>query len=195
MGRFEGFEQGGYVMSGDGPASQAKAFVHPRAEVKDSIIGDGCRVWQFASVVRGAVLGNDCSIASCAIVDGARLSNGCIVSHGAFIDPGIEIGCDVFIGPNVNLCNDAWPRTDKAGFDMAKLVSGEFVTTRIGDGASLGAGVTVLPGITIGKGAMIAAGSVVVCDVPDAHLYKRDGSMAPIDPSRTVRRMREAVAR
>lgn len=170
------------------------AIVHPRAEVKDSIIGARSRVWQFASVIRDAHVGEDCSIASCAIVDGADLGDRSIVSHGAFIDPGIVIGCDVFIGPGVKLCNDAWPRTDKTGFDIAALITHEFVTTRIEDGASLGAGVIVLPGIVIGKDAMIAAGAVVDKNVPALHLYKRNGAMVPIDPARTMQRMRRAQA-
>jgi maltose O-acetyltransferase len=36
----------------------------------------------------------------------------------------------------------------------------------IGDGAWIGARVTILPGVTIGSGAFIAAGAVVVKDVP-----------------------------
>jgi len=171
------------------------AQVHPKAVVDNTVlIGARSRVWQFASLIRGACIGDDCSIASCAIVDGADLGDRTIVSHGAFIDPGIVIGSDVFIGPGVKLCNDAWPRADKTGFNMAQLISHEFVTTRIEDGASLGAGVVVLPGIVIGNDAMIAAGAVVTQNVPASHLYKRDGSMVPIDPERKVERMRRATA-
>ena len=174
---------------------EESAFIDPLAKVDSGcVIGARTRVWQFASVIRNAAIGDDCSIASCAIVDGSDIGNGTIVSHSAFIDPGIVIGNEVFIGPHVNLCNDAWPRADKTGWDAAALISGEFVTTRIKDGASLGAGVTVLPGVVIGAGAMIAAGAVVDKDVPDCHLFKRDGSMVPIDPARPVKRMRRAAA-
>jgi len=41
----------------------------------------------------------------------------------------------------------------------------------IGDGAWLGAGVTVLPGVTIGAGCVVAAGSVVVRDCMKDGLY------------------------
>lgn len=171
------------------------AFIDRLARVDDTVtVGARSRVWQFASVVRQASIGEDCSIASCAIVDGSEIGDRCIVSHGAFIDPGMKIGNDVFIGPHVSLCNDAWPRVDKNGFDMAALLSGDFITTRIEDGASVGANVVVLPGIVIGAGAMIAAGAVVMCDVPAAHLYKRDGSMAVIRLSGRKPRMRRAAA-
>lgn len=177
------------------PAVAPSSFIHKFAQVDDDVvIGPDTRIWQFASVIRGSRLGSDCSIASCSIVDGAKVGDRTIVSHAAFIDPGIVIGADVFIGPHVALCNDVWPRSDKTGFDMSALIDGSFVTTRIMDGASLGAGVIVLPGTVIGKEAMIAAGAVVTQSVPDFTLYKRDGSMVPIDPIKTMRRMRRAAA-
>lgn len=189
LGRHPGFDQAEYIRP---LAIHPTAHVDEFARVTDSEIGARSVVWQFASVVRSARIGQDCSIASCAIVDGARLGDRVRVSHSAFIDPGIVICNDVFIGPHVSLCNDAWPRTDKNGFDVAAFVSGEFVTTRIEEGASLGAGVIVLPGLTIGKGAMVSAGAVVTKSVPDCHLVKRSGEMVPIDPARAVQRMRRA---
>jgi len=41
---------------------------------------------------------------------------------------------------------------------------------QIGDGAWLGARVTVLPGVTIGRKAVIAAGAVVTQAIPDGCL-------------------------
>lgn len=167
------------------------AEVHPEAHIGFAQIGARTRVWQFASVIRGAVVGEDCSIATQAIVDGSIMGHRCIVSHGAFVDPGMRIHDDVFIGPHVSLCNDFWPRTDKDGwFDMADLVSGKITVIEIASGASIGANAVVLPGITIGYGAMVAAGAVVTQDVPPLHLYRRDGSMTRIASTRPVNRMR-----
>lgn len=170
-------------------------MIHPRATVGDDVkIGSGTRVWQNASVIRGAVLGQECRVAAGAIVDGSRLGDRCIVSHCAFIDPGMEIADDVFIGPFVAMCNDAWPRVEKEGwYDVADLVSGAVVVTKIGKGASIGAHATILPGMAIGEHAMIAAGAIVDKDVPAHHLFKRDGSIVPIDTSRPIRRMRRAA--
>jgi acetyltransferase-like isoleucine patch superfamily enzyme len=81
----------------------------------------------------------------------------------------------------VSLCNDAWPRVSKEHFDIAKMISGEFVTTVICDGASLGANVVVLPGVTIGERAMIGAGSIVTRNVPQDCLYRRDGTWVQIN--------------
>lgn len=152
------------------------AFVHPCAQVDHECeIGKRTRVWQFASVIRHAKLGDDCSVATCSIVDGSRLGDRVIVSHGAFVDPGIEIGNDVFVGPGVKFCNDIWPRFSKEGwFDIVDLITGKIVVTRVEDGASIGAGAIIMPGITVGRGAMVAAGAVVAFDVKPGHLYKPD---------------------
>lgn len=167
-------------------------MIHPLAHVENATIGKGTRIWQFASVIRNARIGEDCTIASNALVDAATIGDRCIVSHGAAIEPGVVLGDEVFIGPQVVFCNDAWPRVAKHGFDMAPLLNGETVVTAVEDGASIGAGAIVLPGVRIGAGAMIAAGARVVADVPAAHLLKRDGTMIPIDPAKPIRRMRAA---
>lgn len=170
----------------------ADCFMHRLANVDSNVvIGRRTKIWQFASVIRHARVGSDCNIASAAIVDGSTIGDSCIVSHGAFIDPGIWIGNGVFIGPHVSLCNDAWPRVSKIGFDISKMIGGGFVTTVIEQGASLGANVVVLPGVVIGMGAMIAAGSVVTKNVPAMHLWKRDGTAVAIE-DRMPERMRKA---
>lgn len=167
-------------------------MIHPLAHVENATIGKGTRVWQFASIIRNAKVGEDCTIASGVLVDAATIGDRCIVSHGAAIEPGVLIGDDVFIGPGVIFCNDYWPRVSKDGFDMALILNGEIIVTAVEDGASVGAGVVILPGVTIGAGAMIAAGSVVHRDVPACHLHKRGGSIVPIDQTRPVRRVRAA---
>lgn len=132
-------------------------------------MGGGSQIWQFASVIRGARIGNGCSIGSCAIVDGARLGDRVRVGHGASIPPGVWIGDDVFVGPGVVICNDPDPRVG-SGFDLQALLDGK-VVVRIEDRASIGAGSVILPGLTIGEGAMVAAGSVVTKDVPKGGLW------------------------
>lgn len=185
----------GMQFVGDGyPGLHPEAQISEAAHIQDGVeIGARTKVWQFASVIRNARIGEDCSIADCAIIDGSRLGDRCIVSHGTFIDPGMYIGDDVFIGPLVVMCNDFWPRVDKDGFDMQALIRGAFITTKVEDGVSIGASVVILPGIVIGAGSMIAAGAVVDKDVPPLHLYKRDGGMVPIDPARQIKRMRRAA--
>ncbi len=140
----------------------------------DAKIGLATKVWPFASVIRGAQVGDNCSIGSCAVVDGAKVGSGCRIGHGAQVHPGVQLGDDVFIGPGAILANDRWPRVGKEGFDLAALISGPPCVV-IEDGASVGANATVLPGVRIGRNAMVAAGAVVTGDVPANYLWLQMG--------------------
>lgn len=78
-----------------------------------------------------------------------------------------EIGRDVAIGYRcmfVTTNHDLGPASHRAGVPTPAPIV-------VGDGAWLGAGVTVLPGVTIGPGAVIAAGSIVTADLPEAAMY------------------------
>jgi UDP-2-acetamido-3-amino-2,3-dideoxy-glucuronate N-acetyltransferase len=172
------------------------AKIHRLALVEDCEIGPRTRVWQFASVIRGTRLGADCNVASCATLDGPVFGDRCIISQGVAMGPGFEIGDDVFIGPNVTVCNDRWPRAYKTGFDLKKFQSG-FVTVRIGNWVSIGANAVILPGVVLGKRVMVAAGAVVDRNVPPDCLYTRAGKLIPINEQHECRharaRMREAI--
>ena len=160
-------------------------MIHKKAEVKNATLGEGCHVWQFASVVRGAVLGENVTVASCAIVDGAHVGAGSIICHGASVHPGVHIGRDVFVGPGTTICNDSWPRAHKNGWEVP---SQPVVIIR--DGASIGANCVVLPGVTIGEGAMIAAGTTVSRDVDPHCLMGPSGHQGPIGRDADKVRMR-----
>jgi UDP-2-acetamido-3-amino-2,3-dideoxy-glucuronate N-acetyltransferase len=165
------------------------AMIHELAHVEHSRIGARTCVWQFASVIRNAVVGDDCRIAANAIVDGASIGDRTSVSHAAFINPGIQIGSECFIGPGVKLCNDFWPRVDKVGwFDMEDLIRGRIIVTIIEDGASIGAGAVLMPGVRIGARSMVGAHATVHRDVPPDHLWRDFGEPIRIDPSRIKRK-------
>ncbi len=167
------------------------ALVHPMACVADSHIHAGVRVWQFASVIRGAVVLEGAQIAHGALVDGAHIGQGVLVGSNASIHPGTVIDDHAFIGPGVTFCNDAWPRTDKGGFDLfLPAFAMEYeqrkrqATIVVEKGASIGANATILPGIVIGAGAMVSAGAVVRNNVGPAHLLHRDGRVSLISDER-----------
>jgi acetyltransferase-like isoleucine patch superfamily enzyme len=168
---------------------EVAALIHPLATVENSVVHETAKVWQYASVIRQARVGARTTVATCAIVDGAWVGEDCIISHGVFLDPGVRIGCGVFVGPHVSFCNDVWPRVDKVGFDWEALQRGGLVTIEVEDGASIGAGAIILPGVRIGRCAMVAAGAVVEKDVRPYVLRKRDGTDADID-ERRIRRTR-----
>jgi acetyltransferase-like isoleucine patch superfamily enzyme len=171
----------------DGPAIHEKAHV----DLKTCSLGDGTFVWQFSSVIRGAVIGQRCVIAACAIVDGARMGDGCLIGHGASLHPGTRLEDDVFVGPGAIFCNDRWPRASKDGFDTDGLKTR--ATSVVKDGASIGAGCIILPGVVIGPGAMIAAGVICERPVPGGYLLRRDGSLEPVPEDLKDRRMKWAL--
>lgn len=167
-------------------------MIDERSQVDDGVVlGAGTRIWQFASVIRGAVLGDHCVVGAAANIDGARLGSRCRVGHTASLHPGLLAGDEVFFGPGSIVCNDPWPRVRATDFDLKKLLDG-FVCVRIGNQASIGAGAIVLPGRTIGDSAMISAGAVVEVDVPAGFLLKRTGELVEID-RRQIAHMRAAA--
>lgn len=170
------------------------ATVHSLAAVSDDCsVGPRSKVWQFATVIRGAILGSDCVVWPYVMLDGSVYGDRVHVASGFAAGPGFRVGSDVFIGPNVTFCNDVWPFVDPRGRDDAGLRSGDRASIVIGNGVVVGAGAVVLPGIRIGDGAVIAAGAVVERDVPAGLVYRRDAGMhrrVPIDWWR--RRMRWA---
>lgn len=167
-------------------------MIDPRAFVPLAVgIGKDTNVWQFASVIRGAVIGQRCSIGAGAMVDAAIIGDDCRIGCGAQLHPGTVIGSGVFVGPGAIFCNDAWPRVSRDGFDMGKLLSGEMVTVRVRDDAVIGAGCVILPGVTIGRGAFVSAGVTLNRSVADFYFAKRSGDVVPLSPRR-AERMRAA---
>ena len=159
------------------------AFIHPKAHVdSDVVLGEGTRVWQFASITRGTVLGEDCSVSPFAMLDGSVYGDRVIISGGVMAGAGFKVGSDVFLGPNVVLCNDCWPFATKDGYRDDLLRDGEHWAVIIEDGACIGAGAVILPGVRVGSGAVIAAGAVVERDVPAGVVYRRNGYTSPRVP-------------
>ncbi len=136
-----------------------KYFVHPQALCESKRIGEKTRVWAFAHVLEGAVIGCDCNINDHVFIEHqVRLGDRVTVKAGVQLWDGIVVGDDVFIGPNATFTNDKFPRS--------KQYLSSHPRTVIEDGASIGANATILPGITVGKRAMVGAGAVVTKDVP-----------------------------
>jgi len=135
-------------------------FIHELADVSSKNIGNGTKIWQFSVIMEGAKIGADCNICANTLIE-----NNVIIGDRVTIKSGVQvydksqIEDDVFLGPNVTLTNDLYPRS--------KNYTSEYPLLRIKRGASLGANCTILPGITIGRYALVGAGAVVTHDVPD----------------------------
>jgi UDP-2-acetamido-3-amino-2,3-dideoxy-glucuronate N-acetyltransferase len=134
-------------------------FVHANALLESPKVGAGTRVWAFAHVLPGAVIGRDCNICDQVFIEndvvvGDRVTIKC----GIQLWDGVRLEDDVFLGPNVTFTNDRYPRS---GHQPTR-----YPETFVKRGASIGANATILPGLTIGPGSMIGAGSVVTRNVP-----------------------------
>lgn len=134
---------------------------------ESAILGEGTTVWHFARVLADVIVGEHCNIGGNAEIGrGTTIGDRTRVSSGVFLPSNSRIGSDVFIGPNVTCTDDRFPRTLKAGETYNAL------PPIIEDGASIGAGATILPGVRIGKAARVAAGAIVTKDVPDGLAVK-----------------------
>ena len=137
----------------------ADHFQHPNALVETKRIGRGTRVWAFAHVLPGAVVGEDCNLCDHTFVENdVVIGDRVTVKCGVQLWDGIRLEDDVFVGPNATFTNDPSPRSRQ------HLAS--YPVTTVRQGASIGANATILPGLTIGRGAMVGAGAVVTRSVP-----------------------------
>ncbi|MEK6677557.1 MAG: acyltransferase [Planctomycetota bacterium] len=156
-------------------ATASPYFVHPTALCESDSVGDGTRIWAFAHVLQGAVVGKNCNIGDHAFVEGgATLGNGVILKNGVMVWDGVSIEDYVFVGPGVVFTNDRYPRSRHLPEAAERMRNAEswLIRTTVQTGASIGAGAVILCGITIGRYAMIAAGALVTRDVPDHTLVK-----------------------
>lgn len=134
-------------------------YVHSHALCESENIGKGTRIWAFAHILPNVTIGEDCNICDGAFIESnVIIGDRVTVKCGVQLWEGVEVGNDVFIGPNATFTNDIFPRS--------KIYPEKFARTVIQNGASIGANATILPGITIGVNAMIGAGAVVVRSVP-----------------------------
>lgn len=138
---------------------EGKPFVHPQALVETPDVGAGTRVWAFAHLLPGSVVGRDCNICDGVFIEGdAFVGDRVTVKCGVQLWSGVTLEDDVFVGPNATFTNDPFPRS--------RSYPANYPRTVVRRGASIGANATLLPGIVIGERAMVGAGSVVTRDVP-----------------------------
>jgi acetyltransferase-like isoleucine patch superfamily enzyme len=144
-------------------------FTHPTAEIAEKVsIGKNTKIWHYAQIREGVTMGENCIVGKGTYIDfgvkigdNVKIQNGCNVYHGA------SIGNGVFLGPGVILTNDPYPRSVTPAGTLKMESDWEAGAVEIMDGASLAAGVIVLPNVKIGKCVLIGAGSVVTKSIPD----------------------------
>ncbi|MFM7403846.1 MAG: acyltransferase [Erythrobacter sp.] len=153
-------------------------YIHQSAEVSEkAILGSNTKIWINVQIREGARIGESCILSKDVYIDhSVTIGNRCKIQNGVSIYSGVELGDDVFVGPNATFTNDKVPRA----FNSDWKVTPTFVKRA----ASIGANATIVCGVTIGEFAMVAAGSVVTRDVPPFTLVMGN-------PARVVSRIDE----
>ncbi len=131
-------------------------FAHETAVIDaGATIAKGVKVWHFSHIMSGAVIGEECNIGqNVFIANDVVLGRNVKIQNNVSVYAGVSCEDDVFLGPSCVFTNVLNPRS-------AVNRRGEYLKTKVGKGASIGANATIVCGNEIGKYAFIGAGSVV----------------------------------
>ena len=144
------------------PGVSPDAFIHPTAAVDgEVVIGAGTKVWHFSKLLGPLTIGEGCILGQNVVVErGVTLGRNVKIQNNVSVYSGVILEDDVFCGPSMVFTNVGTPRS-------AYPRRGQYATTRVGQGASIGANATVVCGNTLGRYCFVGAGAVVTRDVPD----------------------------
>jgi UDP-2-acetamido-3-amino-2,3-dideoxy-glucuronate N-acetyltransferase len=144
-------------------------MIHPTAEVSsEAQIGAGTKIWHYAQIREGVVIGQHCMVGKNVYVDfGVHIGDNVKIQNNALLYHGLTVEDGVFIGPQACLTNDRFPRAITPEGVLKGADDWIVSPTLIRYGASIGANATVLAGLTVGRFAMVGAGAVVTRSVPD----------------------------
>lgn len=131
-------------------------MIHPTAVIDDGAkIGQGTKIWHFSHIMPGAIIGENCNLGQNVVVSpGVILGNNVKVQNNVSIYTGVICEDDVFLGPSMVFTNIINPRS-------AVIRRDQYIATKVGKGASIGANATVVCGNEIGAYALIGAGAVI----------------------------------
>jgi UDP-2-acetamido-3-amino-2,3-dideoxy-glucuronate N-acetyltransferase len=123
-------------------------------------IGQGSRIWHWAHVCGGAVIGKDCSLGQNVFVgNSVHIGDNVKIQNNVSVYDNVDLEDDVFCGPSMVFTNVYNPRSAISRKD-------EYRNTLVRKGATLGANCTIVCGVTVGEYAFVAAGAVINRDVP-----------------------------
>ena len=135
-------------------------FAHETAVIDPGCkIGKGTKIWHFSHIMTDAELGEGCNVGQNVVVSPkVLLGKNCKVQNNVSIYTGVICEDDVFLGPSMVFTNITNPRS-------AVVRRGEYESTRVEKGVSIGANATIVCGHNIGAYAFIGAGAVVTKEV------------------------------
>ncbi len=123
------------------------------------IIGRGTKIWHFTHIMPGSRIGNNCNIGQNVVISpDVILGDNVKVQNNVSIYTGVICEDDVFLGPSMVFTNVSNPRSSVNR-------RGQYETTLVKKGATIGANSTIICGITLGEFCFIGAGAVVTKNV------------------------------
>ena len=137
--------------------------VHESSYIDDGVeIGEGTQIWHFCHVLTGVTIGNQCRIGQNVVIGPhVRIGQNVKIQNNVSVYEGVTLEDNVFCGPSVVFTNVQTPRSA-----FPRNQSGDFASTLVKTGASLGANATIVCGNNVGEYALVGAGAVVTRDVP-----------------------------
>lgn len=135
-------------------------FVHETSSIDDDVeIGTGTKIWHYSHILSHSIIGEECTVGqNVSIGPYVSIGKGCKIQNNVSLYKGVTLSDYVFCGPSCVFTNVKAPRSEINRRD-------EFIPTKVGRGAVIGANATIICGNTIGEYAMIGAGAVVTKDV------------------------------
>lgn len=146
-------------------------FIHPSAILEDGVsIGAGSFIWDHVHIRKNATLGHHVIVGEKSyIACGVQIGNFVKINAMVYIPAGVTVEDKVMISAGCIFVNDKYPRA--YDFQTRALTSSspgkKTLQTVVREGATVGAGATVLGGLEIGRFALVGAGSVVTRSVKD----------------------------
>lgn len=137
-----------------------KYFAHETAVIDHGCnIGEGTKIWHFSHIMKNATLGAGCNVGQNVVISPeVVLGKNVKVQNNVSIYTGVTCEDNVFLGPSMVFTNVINPRS-------AVIRRDEYLKTKVGKGASIGANATIVCGNPIGEYAFIGAGAVVTKEV------------------------------
>lgn len=138
-------------------------LIHDTAIIEDgATLGDSVAVWAYTQIRTGATIGANTIIGSHSYIDSdVTIGERCKIQSGVRLFHGANVEDGVFLGPGCIVTNDRNPRAVNPDGTIKTAAEWVVTPTRIGTGASLGAGSIIVAGAHIGSFALVGAGTTV----------------------------------
>jgi acetyltransferase-like isoleucine patch superfamily enzyme len=166
-------EIGDYVLVGVQP---------PGADNLATIIGDNSVIRSHTVIYAGNTIGRNFQSGHGVLIrenntlgDNVSIGSHTNIEHHVIIEDDVRIHSNVFVPEHSSLKKGSWLGPGvvltNAKYPKSKGVKNTLTGPKVGEGAIVGANVTILPGVRVGAKSLIGAGSTVTKDVEEDSVH------------------------